>query len=62
MKISEARYKANKAYDKKTYKQVIVRIRKEDKEILDWLDSQESKSAYLLSLAKEDMQKKKATK
>ncbi len=58
MNISEARYKANKKYDRKTYKQVVVRVRRDEKDVLDWLESKKSKSGYILELIKEDMNKK----
>lgn len=60
MKISEARYRANKKYDQKTYTRVTIMVRKDDTEMLAWLDGQESKNGYILNLIKADM--RKATK
>lgn len=60
MKISEARYRANKKYDQKTYTRVTIMVRKDDTEILTWLNNQESKNGYILNLIRADM--KKATK
>ena len=60
MRISEARYRANKKYDQKTYTRVTIMVRKDDTEILTWLNNQESKNGYILNLIRADM--KKATK
>ena len=60
MRISEARYRANKKYDQKTYTRVTIMVRKDDTEMLAWLDGQESKNGYILNLIKADM--RKATK
>ena len=57
MKISEARYRANKKYDQKTYTRVTIMVRKDDTEMLAWLDEQESKNGYILNLIRADMRK-----
>ena len=62
VKISEARYRANKKYDQKTYTRVTIMVRKDDAEMLAWLDGQESKNGYILNLIRADMKKKGETK
>ena len=44
-------------YYKKTYKSVAFRVRKDETEVLQHLEKQTSKSAYILNLIKKDMKK-----
>ena len=44
-------------YNKKTYKNYSFRIRKENKEIIEWLDKQKNITGYLVELIEKDMKK-----
>lgn len=44
-------------YNKNNYRQIAFRIRNDEIEVIEHLDKQENKSAYLLELVKEDMKK-----
>lgn len=55
--VSKSQLKATKKYEKKTYKQILLKIRK-DSNIIEWLEKQPSKNGYILELIKKDMEKK----
>ncbi len=44
-------------YNKNNYRQIAFRIRNDEIEVIEHLDKQENKSAYLLELVKEDMKR-----
>lgn len=53
----ESRIKATNKWNKKTYYNVSVRIRKDSQmDIIQWLDSQKSKNDYIIKLIKKDME------
>lgn len=54
---TEAQKKAVIKYDQKTYKRLVIRVRK-DSDILKWLKKKESIQGYILELIKKDMEKK----
>lgn len=56
--VSKSQLKATKKYEKKTYKQILLKIRK-DSNIIEWLDKQPSKNGYIINLIMDDMKKKK---
>lgn len=65
-KFQEAALKAIKKFDqieymneynKSTYKNYSIRIRKTETELINYLDMQESKNAYIINLIKKDMKK-----
>ena len=57
--MNESRIKATNKWNKKTYYNVSVRIRKDNEiDIIKWLESQESKNAYIIGLIKKDMEKR----
>ena len=47
-----------KAFNKETYRNFAFKIRKDNVEIIKWLDKQKNKTEYLLRLVEEDMKKK----
>ena len=55
---SEARKKANKKYDAKTYKRYQLVIRKSEQQVINTLDSLQSKSRYITELIKADISRK----
>ena len=55
---SNSQIKASNKYDKKTYRQILLKIRKDNEEVLRWLDSKESKNAYILELIQKDIKNK----
>lgn len=57
--VSKSQLKATKKYEKKTYKQILLKIRK-DSNIIEWLEKQPSKNGYIINLIMEDMKKKRA--
>lgn len=57
--VSKSQLKATKKYEKKTYKQILLKIRK-DSNIIEWLEKQPSKNGYITNLIMEDMKKKGA--
>ena len=57
--MNESRIKATNKWNKKTYYNMSVRIRKDNEiDIIRWLESQESKNAYIIGLIKKDMEKR----
>lgn len=54
---TEAQKKAVIKYDQKTYKRLVIRVRK-DSDILEWLEKKGSIQGYILELIKKDMEKK----
>lgn len=54
---TEAQKKAVIKYDQKTYKRLVIRVRK-DSDILEWLEKKDSIQGYILELIKKDMEKK----
>jgi len=54
-KNSRAKIKANQKYSSKAYREFKLRIRKDDKKLISWIESKESINAYLLSLVAKDM-------
>lgn len=54
---TDAQKKAVIKYDQKTYKRLVIRVRK-DSNILEWLEKKESIQSYILELIKKDMEKK----
>lgn len=58
-KIYESERKANMRSAKKIYTQFQVRFHNENEaDILEWLDQQENKRQYIISLIREDISKK----
>ena len=58
MVYSKAKYRANTKYNKKAYKDVKVRIRKDnEQDMLSYLSMKESINEYIKELIKEDMKK-----
>lgn len=59
MKITrKSQLKASHKYDKKTYRQFLVKINKNtEKDLIDKLDAQASKNGYIKSLIKKDISK-----
>ena len=55
---SEAKKRANKKYDAKTYKRYQLVIRKSEQQVINTLDSMQSKSRYITELIKADISKK----
>ena len=56
--MNDSRIKATNKWNKKTYYNVSVRIRKDNEiDIIRWLESKESKNAYIIGLIKKDMEK-----
>ena len=49
----------NRKYKKETYEKLTIRVRKDDKEILEKLESVESKNAYILDLIRKDIKASK---
>lgn len=59
MVYNEAKYRANTKYNKKTYKDIKIRIRKDnEQDILSYLSVQKSINEYIKNLIKEDMKNK----
>ena len=57
--MNESRIKATNKWNKKTYYSVSIRIRKDNEiDIIKWLESKESKNAYIIGLIKKDMEKR----
>lgn len=56
--VSKAQLKAVRKYDSKTYKQILLKIRK-DSNIIEWLEKQPSKNGYIIQLIEKDMKEKK---
>lgn len=54
-------YEKNKAahreYDKITYKPINIKIKRDETDVIAFLDQQPNKSGYILNLIKEDMKK-----
>ena len=46
-------------FNRKNYKNYHFRVRKDNKEVLEWLDNLPNKTEYLMSLIEEDMKKNK---
>ena len=44
-----------KEFNKKTYKRYIVQIRNERVDLINWIDQQPSKNAYIIDLIEKDM-------
>ncbi len=60
MPASKARVKANRKYNLKTYRQIMMQVRIDTYgELLEWLDSKPSKTAYILDLIQKDMKRSK---
>ena len=57
--VSKSQLKATQKYEKKTYKQILLKIRK-DSNIIGWLEKQPSKNGYIINLIMEDIKKKGA--
>lgn len=49
-------------YQRKTYSRIVLRIRYDDKEVLEKLKSVPSKEDYIVSLIKDDIAKKREVK
>lgn len=49
----------NKEFNKKTYKQISLKINKDRKDLISWIEKQENKNAYIISLIEKDMNKNK---
>ena len=57
--MNDSRIKATNKWNKKTYYNVSVRIRKDNEiGIIKWLEAKESKNAYIIGLIRKDMEKK----
>lgn len=48
-----------KEFNKKTYKRYIVQIRNERVDLINWIDQQPSKNAYIIGLIEKDMNQHK---
>ncbi len=59
-KLTQAQIKAKNKYDKSNYKNLTIRIRKDNIEVLKQLESVPSKNVYIINLIKEDIANKKA--
>ena len=46
-----------KAFDKETYKKYYFRVRKDNKKVIEYLNSIPNKNGYILHLIEEDMKK-----
>lgn len=57
MRYNERNKEKVRAYDKDTYYKPVIRIRKEETEVINHLKAQPSRSDYILKLVKEDMKK-----
>ena len=56
--MNESRIKATNKWNKKTYYNVSLRVRKDNEiDVIKWLKSKESKNAYIIGLIKKDMEK-----
>ena len=67
MNLSEAKYKANKKYDSKTYNQIMLRIRKDSAYNRERIQAEaekagESINQYILDAVKQRIDATKATK
>lgn len=49
----------DKQFQKETYYKLMIRIRRDDTEVLDKLDSVDSKAQYILRLIREDIAREK---
>lgn len=50
-------------WNKKAYQSFTFRLKREDeKDLIDWIRSQEKRNAYLVSLVREDMERRKGRK
>lgn len=59
--MNESRIKATNKWNKKTYYNVSIRIRKDNEiDIIKWLESKGSKNAYIVGLIKKDMEKRRS--
>ena len=57
----ESYRKYQNQYNKEHYRQIVIRLNNEtDKELIDWLSSQENLAGYIKQIAREDMEKKKS--
>ena len=56
-KTSEARIRANKKYNLKAYRKYTFRVRKDDTEIIEKLESVSSKNGYITDLIRKDIKK-----
>lgn len=59
-KLTPAQIKAKNKYDKNNYKNLSIRIRKDNIEVLKQLESVPSKNAYIVYLIEQDIENKKA--
>lgn len=55
--FNETEYK--KEFNKNTYKNYAIRVRKDNKPVIEKLESQTSKNAYIINLIEEDIKKHK---
>ena len=46
-------------FNKKTYKKYYFMVRRDNEEVIKWMDSQPNKTEYLTKLVEEDMNKNK---
>lgn len=46
-------------YQKQTYKRYIFQVRKDDTDLINWLESKPNKQRYILDLIEADMNKNK---
>lgn len=46
-------------YQKQTYKRYSFQVRKEEKALIDWINSHSNKQAYIINLIRSDMERNK---
>lgn len=51
-----AKLKAIRKYDDKTYKRLVFRVRKDDEKLYGWIMSRNSINGYILELIRKDME------
>ena len=59
--ISEAQKRATAKYHKEKMKQSIVTFSPKEKDILDYLDSQDNKAGFIKELIRQSMEREKGT-
>lgn len=45
-------------FNRKNYKNYYFRVRRDNKEVIEWMDKQPNKTEYLMNLVRRDMEKK----
>lgn len=60
MAMTEAQKRAQRNYVKKSVKQVSLRFYPAERDIWDWLNSQDNKAGYMKELIRADMESRRA--